>query len=678
MSTRFLRRLARGWIASGLALLAVCSSAATAPAWLQAAARSPVTVGTSGADAVILLEDKQIEIMRDARRATRMRVAVKILENEGRQRAVAVVPYLSSAGKVTNFKAWLVKPGGRVVELGRKEIIDAAVHDGAPELYSDARKQFLSAVAHAEVGAVFGYEAEVTTKTVFNQEQFVFQNNVPTEISRLAVKLAPGWDLRTLVRHASNLVAEVTGDTRIWTNRAVPAWPDEPLSVSPLRLAPTVLIDLLPPPNLAAERAGLRAVTWEDWARHFSSVYDAASQATPPLRSRAGQLTAGAASPWENVQRLAGFVQGLNYVSVTLDSASGGGMTPRPAERVLQAGYGDCKDKTTLLRALLAGVGVESYPLIVLSGSKGRIEAEWPSPTQFNHCVLAIRTDEPASSAAVIAHPELGRLLVFDPTDESTPLGELNDRLAAQGLLLSGASGGLVDLPAVVQAPSRLVRTVEAELDAFGSVRASIVEQFSGVAAAIARREFREGSTADYRRIVERWLGASLPALRDVTIEPVDRFEAGEFELTTCFASFGYGKLMRNELLVLKPVLVARRHVSRLGRGPRALPVLLRANSYEERTTFALPREFVVDELPRGVTLDTAFGHYRAECKVVEGRVISERVLTVRAMELPVSDYEEVRAFYEKIHEVEQSPMVLRRVPAAEGRATPGAAGTRP
>src|SRR6185437_1907203 len=61
---------------------------------------------------------------------------------------------------------------------------------------------------------------------------------------------------------------------------------------------------------------------------------------------------------------------------------------PHAAADVLSNDYGDCKDKHTLLAALLAAEGVKAYPAFINSQTK--IDPDVPSPAQFDHVITAI------------------------------------------------------------------------------------------------------------------------------------------------------------------------------------------------------------------------------------------------------------------------------------------------
>ena len=206
------------------------------------------------------------------------------------------------------------------------------------------------------------------------------------------------------------------------------------------------------------------------------------------------------------------------------------------------------------------------------------------------------------------------------------------------------------------------MRTISAELDALGNIHAELVEDFAGVASSSARSEFEHRNKDDFKKQIERWLNGTLPALRNTQVEATDRFPVPEFRLSVSFLSVGYGKLMRDELLIFKPALVARRDAVRLPKKIRTLPVVLRASAYEEHARFLLPKGYIVDELPRPLRLETDFGRYHAEAKFADGKILFERALVQQSVEISAADYEKVRVFYEKIQQSEQSPIVLRRV----------------
>src|SRR5258706_762636 len=75
----------------------------------------------------------------------------------------------------------------------------------------------------------------------------------------------------------------------------------------------------------------------------------------------------------------------------------------------------------------------------------------------FNHPIIAIRLPQDVKSDslhAVLDHPKLGRLLIFDPTSPTIPLGDLPGiEQTGQGLLVTAGGGERIDFPLLAPEP---------------------------------------------------------------------------------------------------------------------------------------------------------------------------------------------------------------------------------
>jgi transglutaminase-like putative cysteine protease len=64
---------------------------------------------------------------------------------------------------------------------------------------------------------------------------------------------------------------------------------------------------------------------------------------------------------------------------------------PHSAAEVLANQYGDCKDKHTLLASLLTAVGIPADPALISTSRE--VDADVPSPGQFDHVITAVPTE---------------------------------------------------------------------------------------------------------------------------------------------------------------------------------------------------------------------------------------------------------------------------------------------
>lgn len=63
---------------------------------------------------------------------------------------------------------------------------------------------------------------------------------------------------------------------------------------------------------------------------------------------------------------------------------------PNAPAKVLARRYGDCKDKSLLLCAILQSIGVAAYPVLVNSNGLPEETILQPSPDVFNHCIVQV------------------------------------------------------------------------------------------------------------------------------------------------------------------------------------------------------------------------------------------------------------------------------------------------
>src|SRR6185295_10573103 len=426
-------------------------------------------------------------------------------------------------------------------------------------------------------------------------------------------------------------------------------------------LVPRLAVSYFPPANTPA----LSIKTFQNWADvavWMSELEDPQVVVDDALARKAYELTALAKTEYDKIRAIASYVQNIRYISIQTGIGRGGGYRPHSSIEVFAKSYGDCKDKANLMRAMLKVVGIESIPISIYAGDPYYVQANWPSPQQFNHCIIAVKVSDQTQASTIIKHPKLGRLLIFDPTDSETPIGDLPYHLQGSlALLDSKSSTELVTMPTTPPEMNQLERVATLQLQADGAIAGSILESANGQIAAQFRSEFKQLSKPDYNGMIERWLTSGATAARLNKIEPSDNAGDGKFSLNVEFSANQYGQLMQGRLLVFKPAVVSRRESLSLTASARKHPVVLRANAYSETVKVQLPSGFAVDEMPDPVKLETAFGSYTTSYEVVNGELVFKRQLSQKATTIPAAQYDVVRKFFESIRAAENAPVVLAR-----------------
>lgn len=649
-------------IAALLAVLAFGSLGVLAdddpPSWMRQAAAMQVPAYEKDVNAVVLYDDKQVVYTPDGNLVTTESYAVRVLTREGRRYAIARTLYLVSAGRIREIEAWLIRPDGTTKAYDKKSVLDRI--SDPDDIYNEYRLKIIDGSGDADAGAVFGYRVVSEERPLYFQEKWFAQSNLPTLVSRYSLQIPSGWKASSVTFNSPPVQPAVNGSTYTWELRNLPPVKREPMSPSVTNIVPWVAINYSPE---AGGPTSTKAFSdWMEVARWTTSLYEPQVIVDDAVAAKAQELTVNAKTELDKIRAVAAFVQNLQYISIDIGVGSGNGYRPRPSNLVLSRGYGDCKDKANLMRALLRAVKIDAYPVAIFLGDPTFVRPEWASPAQFNHCIIAVRISDQTDAATVIRHEKLGRLLIFDATDPYTLVGDLPDSLQGSfGLIIAGENGGLARMPSMPSEANLLDRKIDVSLTPDGTIKGRIVELSKGQTSSYERAALRLLSSADYGKMLESWLTRGATGAKLISSTPLDNKDDASFKLDVEFTAPMYGQLMNNRLLVFKPMIVGRRNALWLTEPSRKHPVLLDSEAIKETVVFTLPAGFEVDEMPDPVTLDAPFGKYTTTYEVKEGKLIFRRSLTMTRTMVPVDRYHSVRDFYSKMREAEQAPVVLLR-----------------
>ena len=627
-----------------------------APSWIQEVSTRATPNYPPRVPASVLLSEERVTVEPTGKITTITRKAIRILNQEGRSQANAGVSYFSGSGRVKELRAWVIAPGGFVKAFGKESIADVGVV--GEDLYNEARVRVLH-VDKPEIGAVFAYEAEVEQSALFAQDEYFFQNALPAMESRYVLTLPAGWKASGVVFNHEPIEPVVDGSTYTWALRGLPFRFHEPGGPIARATAPRLAVTFIPPSNGSTGTARC-LMSWTDASKWMSDLIAGRDAANDEMATKVRELTAGSPTEYDKIRAIGTYVQGLKYVSIQMNLAQGGGYQPHPASAVFQKQYGDCKDKANLMRALLKVAGIQSYLVALFAGDRTLVREDWPSPQQFNHAIVAVHIGDETQASTVIAHPSLGRLLIFDPTNPLLPVGDLPAyEQNSFGLIAAGDKGGLIRLPVTPPHSNVADVSVEGELSELGEFKASMTDEDRGQPAVELRSAFRAQNPEDHRRVVEHWLNRTAKTVQVTKIEPSDAFVQGVFKLRVEFTAENYGQAMQGRLLMFKPSVVAPRRQIVLPEERRTTPVLLYGETYQTHVRVKLPPNFKVDEMPDAKELESPYGKFACSYKADAGELLATEELTVRNTDVPPDQYRQVRKFFADVQALEQQLVVL-------------------
>ena len=214
--------------------------------------------------------------------------------------------------------------------------------------------------------------------------------------------------------------------------------------------------------------------------------------------------------------------------------------------------------------------------VLIYSGDRTFVRQEWPSPSQFNHMIIAIQVSDGTTAPTVVQLPSLGRFLVFDPTSETTPMGDLPwYEQGSFAALIAGDKGAILKMPLTNPEANGTDLTIAAELTGSGALKALCDFVESGQSADKGRAQRLYRSPDEYRQSVQEFFSQRVKGVAISKLD-ADRFDENRFRLSVELNLPLYGQLMQGRLLVFNPSVIEPAHPMFPMNATRTEPIILR------------------------------------------------------------------------------------------------------
>lgn len=395
--------------------------------------------------------------------------------------------------------------------------------------------------------------------------------------------------------------------------------------------------------------AKIHVSTFEDWnavARWYWGLAHPNFDVDDEVRKLAHDLTKGLTEPRDKVAAIYHYASsGTRYVALEFGIE---GIRPRRAALTLARGWGDCKDKATLIISLLRELGIKAEIVLVRTGMRGRFDPSVASLEPFDHAIAYV--------------PSLD--LFLDGTAESTGTGELPalDRNAL-ALVVNGESGGrLVRLPDAAPSESVETRSFRLKLAADGTIAFDAKFTNQGAMAPSWRQRFHSASTQRDRAAadVSALLGpVELSAgNRGMSVRHANDVEraievaiAGKAKAKPEADEWAIALGPRHRLLSRFAARPSRTHDLMLG--PKRI--------YRESWTVELPAGFKPTSKPAPLKLETPFARFELKVSMEGATLVVDSELELRTPRIAPTDYAAWRAFCQAVEAASSPKLIVGR-----------------
>lgn len=563
---------------------------------------------------------------------------IKILADAG-VKAFAVLSFTySSANETVDMDYVRVrKPDGNVVKTPDYNVQDmpADVSRAAP-LYSDVHEKHV-AVKGLGVGDVLEYQVRyrVVKPEVVGQfwQEYSFTKSAISKDERLEISVPAGKNVKVVSPEFKPEIAEANG-RRIyrWRNANL-IIPEKDPNELPRRI----------PPNPDVQLTTFSS--WEEVGNWYNGLQRDPLEVTPAIHAKAAELTQGLTSDDDKIRALYKFVA-LQYHYVGLDFGIGR-YQPHAADDVLGNGYGDCKDKHTLLAALLKAAGIEAWPALIHSARK--LDPDVPSPAQFNHVITVV--------------PRHGDYVWLDTTPEVAPYGLLMQILRdKQALVIPVIKPPLLmTTPANPPFLSDQEFSMEGKLNGGGTFTGHAEQSYRGDTEVLLRSVFRQISESKWKDAVQRFsYGLNFGGdVSNVKISSPDDLEQ-PFKISYDYVRKNYGDWENRQIVPPLPPMGIEFTKDGREKKPHDPVPLGGLGKVTYRARVELPAGYHATA-PAECHLAESYAEYTAKTRIERGVMTTSRELVVKRNEVPLSDWENFRKFGRAVSDDEYAFIPLKR-----------------
>lgn len=273
----------------------------------------------------------------------------------------------------------IINPDNRIIELTEKDMIEVSTGNGDDLLYTD-QKTLKAPFPNVMVGSII--EEQITTisrpylESSGIEDQWTFTHKFAVGFNRLVVSYPTGLKLQYKAASMSLLPVKTKQDSLnilTWEFRnQAPRTDYEDFTPPENRQRPGVTVGSAPSWQVIAERYAKQV---EKSLKQQALIIPAGLK-LPRKDAKAATL---AASAWIN--------SAIRYTGLELGNNS---IIPFSPQQVISRGYGDCKDKATLLVALLRSAGYKAWVSLIRTGPGWDIDPDISGMTSFNHAIVYI------------------------------------------------------------------------------------------------------------------------------------------------------------------------------------------------------------------------------------------------------------------------------------------------
>jgi hypothetical protein len=601
-----------------------------------------------GAGAVVLFKRGEVAILEKSSLfwTTRIRtyVRIKVFTDAGRDAANISVEAPKWI-RMSNVDGRTILPSGEIVPLDSSKVFRGkSYQSGKNFAVVDTSFTFPS----VEPGAIIEYQMEENVDWFFPPPWIFDTRGVGTLQSSLKVVVGPRLGMsqfpldNKLTKLAITSKETVQGSQFDFSVQNLRPIVDEPYAV-PFR--DQAVMVLFTPKDLAFGNDIYPVIrNWDDIGKEVSREYSNTEKGEKEAKNKAKDVAEKISDPRKKAEAIYKYVQ-QNFTSSNLMGVNLG----RPADEIVSSKRGDPDEINALFILMLREAKVDADMVLVATRNWETLVGPFPNLSQFSRIITRVNFKD---------------VVIFaDPADPAAPFGELPwfDR-GVTGLAVKGTKIQQAAIPDGLPDENQSVTTTTVLVSKDWTTEGDTEFNLKGAEAI----EFRDDLLQEAPEKLEQRLtdyfsfGLSDPEISHI-VHPEFRDTSQPFVLKAHFRQkltneVGPGELLLNPWLddqYNRPLFKAtQRHSA------------VRFENAEKRlstSTWQLPPEIKVEQLPKDVKIDNDLGGFSHSCTASGSTVTCTRTYYLKKTLLQTNgEYLSARKFFDDIAKSDQEVILLR------------------
>jgi len=555
-----------------------------------------------------------------------MQASIKVLSDAGVQKwGVLSFSYQNFSQTVEIEYVRVRKADGSVVISPPENVQDltSEISRVAP-LYTDQREKHVAVKGLAPGDAIeYSIRTETTKPTVPGQfwMQYAFEHDEIVTQETLEVSVPAPRTIK-LKNRGPKYEVVTQGDRRIykWSSSHLERTKDDEEDNGSTWKQARGRAD--PPDVLLSSFA-----SWDEVGRWYDNLQQERIKPSAQIKEKTAQLVKDAPDDDAKLQAIYNYVSTkFRYIGIDLGM---GRYQPHFASDVMDNGYGDCKDKHTLLASLLMAAGFKVYPALV--DAQAEVDPDVPSPGQFNHVITVVERKN-------------GRLWL-DTTPEVAPFGFLLAPLRGKNALIipPGSSSVLAMTPDNPDSKSSQSFEMKATLDENGTLTGDAERVVAGSDFEVLLRSgFRSVPMPQWKDLVQQisyvsGFGGDISEVNATSPEELGK----PFRISYKYTRKKYSDWENRRISPPLPVL----YLPDVKEGQKpSRPLWLGVpGEIHFHSTIRLPKGYY-PTLPKAVHIRREFADYDSSYSFDDGVLTAERDMVIKLQEVPTGDYEDYKS----------------------------------